>query len=258
MSAGTDACAEIVARADPWRFRAVMAAPLAARPGLLALYAFNVEVSRAPWLTAEPMVAEMRLQFWRDAVEAIAAGDAPPGHEVARPLAEAMRRHGLPADELDALVTARRWDAWREPHADPAALEAYLDATSGGLMWLAARILGAGPEAEAPLRGAGLAAGAAAYLRAVPELAAGGRMPFPPGVDAAGLARMARGRLAAARRRRASVPPVALPALLPMAGAVTVLARAERRPEAVASGGVAISEARRRWAMAWMGLTGRW
>ncbi|MEN9060069.1 hypothetical protein [Ponticoccus litoralis] len=47
---GTDlhACAELVQRADPERFRAVMAAPVAARAALFPIYAFNIEVARAP------------------------------------------------------------------------------------------------------------------------------------------------------------------------------------------------------------------
>jgi len=62
------ACAKLVERGDPLRFRTVMAAPLHARRVLFPLYAFNVEVSRAPWVTQEPMIAEMRLQWWRDAL----------------------------------------------------------------------------------------------------------------------------------------------------------------------------------------------
>ena len=70
------ACAGLVERGDPDRFLAVMAAPPAARARLFPLYAFNLEVARAPWVTQEPMIAEMRLQWWRDAVEML-AGDGP-------------------------------------------------------------------------------------------------------------------------------------------------------------------------------------
>ena len=35
-----------------------MAAPVAARRVLFPLYAFNVEVARAPWVTQEAMIAE--------------------------------------------------------------------------------------------------------------------------------------------------------------------------------------------------------
>ena len=69
-----DACAALVERGDPQRFRAAMAAPPEARRVLFPLYAFNVEVARAPWVTQEPMIAEMRLQWWRDALEEIAMG----------------------------------------------------------------------------------------------------------------------------------------------------------------------------------------
>ncbi|WP_284266838.1 squalene/phytoene synthase family protein, partial [Roseicyclus amphidinii] len=122
------ACADLVARGDPDRFRATMAAPVAARRVLFPLYAFNIEVSRAPWVTDEPLIAEMRLQFWRDVVEELAAGKPPRAHEVALPLADA-----IPADvagALDPLVTARQWDIYREPFEDRAAFDAYIADTA--------------------------------------------------------------------------------------------------------------------------------
>ena len=69
------ACAKLVERGDPLRFRAVMAAPSDLRPALFTLFAFNLEVARAPWVTKEAMIAEMRLQWWHDALGEIANGD---------------------------------------------------------------------------------------------------------------------------------------------------------------------------------------
>ncbi|MFP4274898.1 MAG: squalene/phytoene synthase family protein, partial [Paracoccaceae bacterium] len=112
------ACALIVQRGDPARFRATMAAPPAARRVLFPLYAFNIEVARAPWVTAEPMIAEMRLQWWRDALEEIASGGPVRRHEVATPLAEVLDAQG--ARLLDALVDARRADIARAPFDDDA------------------------------------------------------------------------------------------------------------------------------------------
>ena len=74
FDADLTACAALVEKADPDRFRAAMAAPVAARAVLFPLYALNVEVTRAPWVTQEPMLAEMRLQWWRDALQEIADG----------------------------------------------------------------------------------------------------------------------------------------------------------------------------------------
>ena len=74
MDDDLNACAALVERGDPVRFRAAMASPMAARRVLFPLYAFNLEVARAPWVTQEPMIARMRLQWWRDALAEIAAG----------------------------------------------------------------------------------------------------------------------------------------------------------------------------------------
>ncbi|MCB1349117.1 MAG: squalene/phytoene synthase family protein, partial [Maritimibacter sp.] len=69
------ACADLVRRGDPDRFRAAMAAPVEARARLFPLYAFNLEVARAPWASSDPTVAKMRLQFWRDVLVEIDEGE---------------------------------------------------------------------------------------------------------------------------------------------------------------------------------------
>jgi len=69
------ACAKLVERGDPLRFRAVMASPAALRPALFTLFAFNVEVARAPWITKEAMIADMRLVDFK--VRITQGGDPP-------------------------------------------------------------------------------------------------------------------------------------------------------------------------------------
>ena len=135
------ACAALVQRGDPDRFLAVMAAPVAARARLFPLYAFNLEVARAPWVTQEPMIAEMRLQWWRDTVAAMAGPGAVGAHEVVAPLAEVVRGQNLPLAVLDRLIEARRWEVYREPFADRDAFDAYLEDTGSGLMWLALSLI---------------------------------------------------------------------------------------------------------------------
>ena len=133
------ACADIVAKGDPDRFAAAMVAPIEARRILFPLYAFNVEVARAPWVTQEPMIAEMRLQWWRDVLTEIGQGGQVRKHEVTTPLAEVLDAES--AVILDKLVQARRWDIYRQAFEDEAHFAEYLDATGGGLMWVAARAL---------------------------------------------------------------------------------------------------------------------
>lgn len=247
-----DACAALVERGDPDRFLAVMAAPVPLRARLFPLYAFNLEIARAPWVTEEPLIAEMRLTWWRDVV-ANAASGAARAHEVAGPLHDLVRTAPLPVEVLDRMIAARRWDIDREPHGDAGALDAYLEDTGAGLMWLAARAAGAPERAEPAVRAYGWAAAAAAYLRAVPELAARGRVPLPDGLDAPGLARQGLARLAQARAARASLPAAAVPALLPGWQAEALL----RRARDGASPPV-LPEVARRGLLLWQAATGRW
>jgi phytoene synthase len=252
------ACAELVARGDPDRFRATMATPPEARAVLFPLYAFNLEVSRAPWVTEEPMIAEMRLQFWRDVAEEIGRGATPRAHEVALPLAGVVR----PGDAglLDGLVAARRWDIYRDAFEDEGHFASYLDATGGNLDWVAARALGAPEGGEAAVRDAAWAAALARFLVAVPELEARGRVPLVDGRPeaVAALARLGLGRLRRARAARGTVPRGAGPALYAGWQAAAVLQRAASDPGAVAVGRLVPGPARSSLRLAFVALTGRW
>jgi 15-cis-phytoene synthase len=250
------ACAALVERGDPDRFLAVMAAPVAARAQLFPLYAFNLEVARAPWVTDEPLIAEMRLQWWRDVV-ANAASGAARAHEVAGPLHDLIRDFGLPVDVLDRLIAARRRDISREPHPDRAAFDAYLEDTGAGLMWLAARALGAPDSAAAAVRDFGWATAAAGYLRAVPDLRSRGRQPLPEGLSAEGLARAGLDRLARARAGRKAIPRAVTPALLTGWQTAGLLRLAARDPTRVTAGTLALSEFARRGGLIRAALTGR-
>jgi phytoene/squalene synthetase len=248
------ACAALVERGDPDRFLAVMAAPRHVRAQLFPLYAFNLEVARAPWVTEEPLIAEMRLQWWRDVV-ANAASGAARAHEVAGPLHDLIRDFGLPVEVMDRLIAARRWDIHREPQPDLAALETYLEDSGAGLMWLAARALGAPDSAEAAVRGFGWATAAAGYLRAVPDLRARGRQPLPQGVSPEGLARIGLDRLQRARAGRTTIPRAAAPALLSGWQAAGLLRLAATDPALVEAGELALSEFARRGGLIRAALT---
>jgi 15-cis-phytoene synthase len=244
-----DACAALVQRGDPDRFAAVMAAPVAARGRLFVLYAWNLEVARAPWVTQEPLIAEMRLQFWRDVLQGPRRS-----HEVAGPLFDI--RGDLPVDVMDRLVVARLWDVGRRAHDD---LAGYLEATGAGLMWAAARVLGAPDAAEPVARGMGWATGLANYLRAVPELEARGRVPLVDGraEGVRALAQRGLDRLAEARLGRGVVGAGA-PALLAGWQTRGLLVQVVRDPMVVAEGRMGLSEASRRGRLLWQAVTGRW
>ena len=243
FDADLTACAALVERGDPDRFAAVMAAPVVARGPLFALYACNLEVARAPWVTQESMIAEMRLQWWRDALEEIAGGGPVRRHEVVTPLARVLTPDG--ARRLDALVAARRWDIYRDPFEDEPAFWRYLEDTGGALMEVAAGVPGAGPAREI-----GTAAALASFFQAVPELEARGRVPLVDGRPGA-VARLARAgldRLNGAGRLRH-------PAVIAAWQARALLRLAVAEPERVKDGALRVSEFRRRAGLLWAGLT---
>ncbi|MEL7132451.1 MAG: squalene/phytoene synthase family protein [Pseudomonadota bacterium] len=250
LSDAAAACARIVEQGDPDRFRTAMAAPVAAREVLFPLYAFNVEVARAPWVTQEAMIAEMRLQWWRDALEEIASGGSVRKHEVTTPLAGILTQQMV--RQLDEAVAARRWDIYRDAFDDEAHLERYLDQTAGHVMWTAAACLGAPASQEAAVRSIGGAAGLVAFLRAVPALEQARRTPLLDGTPG-GIAALA-GRIRAGLIMP-RLPRTARPALWPGIGARYVLDRVIRDPALVAEGRMPV--AMTHWRLSATALIGR-
>jgi phytoene/squalene synthetase len=251
------ACAELVERGDPDRFMATMAAPPPTRAVLFPLYAFNLEVARAPWVASEPMIAEMRLQFWRDVVEEIGQGKPPRAHEVVEPLAQAIQPGN--AALLDDLIAARRWDIYRDAFEDEAHFDRYIDATAGNLAWVAARALGAADEVETAIRDIAWGGGVAGFLRAVPELETRGRVPLldgrPEGVK--DLADRALTRFRQGKAAQSAIPAAARPALYAFWQAEPILKAALANPLCVADGALAGSEFARRARLLLVSLTGR-
>jgi phytoene synthase len=233
-----------VEKGDPDRFAAAMAGPVSARRVLFPLYAFNLEVARAPWASQEPMIAEMRLQWWLDVLEDIVAGRAVRRHEVATPLAEVL--DGAGAAILLPLVKARRWDIYRDPFEDPAHFSQYLEDTAGTLMWAAARALGASASAQSKVLRFGAAHGLVRYFQAIPALEEAGRQPLVDGRPGAvqGLAREALRHVRRAELRRL-LGGRARAALTEGWDTSTLLRQVIRHPHRVAAGALGVARWRR-------------
>lgn len=175
---GWAACGAIVRRADADRWASArLAGPEAGR--LMALYAFDREVARIPDVVSEPMLGEIRLQWWRDAVDEIFDGRAVRRHEVVAPLAEAVREKALPRVGFEAFLDARSYDLSGPAIGDRALFDAWLEGTGGRVTEWAARVLGADEGEAAAARLWGKGAAAAEVLRALPRLYARGGDPVP-------------------------------------------------------------------------------
>lgn len=230
-------CAGLVRDQAPGRYLATLFAPASVRPALFGLYAFDHEIAKVRHLVSEPMAGLIRFQWWRDALDAIAADRPAPAHPVAQALQDAWRSFEISRARLDAAIDARERELDQAAPETLAALEQHLAATSSGLVLTALQLLGVRdqPASDAGSE-VGLAIGLADLLReidvdrervlflpkdllsrhdiaatAVDEATSPGA--FAPAIRE--LADHARKHLRQARRLRRTVPSQALPALLP-------------------------------------------
>ncbi len=238
--------AQMVRQGDRVRYVASLFAPEPHRPSLIALYAFSIEIMRIPEIASQNLIGEIRFQWWREALEALATGQPPRGHEVLLALAPAVQSGTVEAAALVRMIDARVHDLYDDPLADMSALLAYACATGGDLAVQASRILcgvsstdagaAAVEAAEAVLRDVGTAWALTGLLTTLGQQAGAGRCYLPAdrlaaeGVrmadflacrPSAGLARVvavvaaeAQRLLASARVRRRDLPKATLPAVL--------------------------------------------
>ena len=164
-----DFCAELVRGNDFTRYASTLFVPAAQRRALLAIYAFNVEISRVREQISQPLPGEIRLQWWTDMLAGAAHGGVE-GNPVAAEVLLAIRNWRLPAERLSRLIDEHQFDLYNDPMPTRAALEGYINDTSSALFSLGAGIAGVqSDEIEHLARHAGLAQGMARVIAALPR-----------------------------------------------------------------------------------------
>jgi len=273
-------CGDQVRRYDNDRYLMALHAPASRRDALFALYAFNVEVAKTREAVSEPMIGQIRLQWWRDAIEQAYSGSVR-DHAVLRPLAQAIEQYGLTRGYFDNLLDAREFDLTDEPPATIDELRTYAEGTTSTLIRLALEILdhrtGAAQEAA---QGIGIAWGLTGLLRAVVFHARGKRQYLPahsmreakadpddlfelrgsaPLTDVAReVADAARQALRSGRLHRRGVPRAAIPALLPGTLAEMYLRRMARLDHDLFAQPIEISQPARQLRMLCTLILGRY
>lgn len=257
-------CEQLVREADKDRFLATL---FDRRDALFALYAFNIEIARIREMVREAMAGEIRLQWWRDAIES-GANEAS-AHPVAAALREAIERFNIPVAPLLDLIEARSFDLYDDPMPNSAALEGYAVKTSSALIGIAAMILDpSAATAPGAVRDAGIAYAITGLLRAFPIHASRGQLYVPLDVlerHDAHLEDVSAGRdtpqlraaLAAMRRQArahydafaaVAIPPVQAAAFLPVSLVPLYLDRLDRaadKPFAL----IEVPQWRRQWVL---------
>ncbi len=244
-------CEELVRDGDPDRYFATLFAPAAVRPHLFALSAFSLTVARVREAAGNPMAGEIRLQWWRDALQGEARGDVR-ANPIAAALEDAIVARRLGRQPFVDLIDARVFDLYDDPMPRVNDLEGYCGETAASLIRLSALVLadGAEPGGAAAAGHAGVAYGITGLLRALPWHARQGQVYLPgdllrkngvtredivsgrggPGLvrACAELRALARQHLASYQAARDTIAPAARPAFLPAALVEPYLAAMER------------------------------
>ncbi|RME64072.1 MAG: squalene/phytoene synthase family protein [Alphaproteobacteria bacterium] len=281
METAQDYCLAMVRAGDHARYLTALYADRAARPALLALYAFNLELARVREAVSEPLLGEIRFAWWRETVESLYGGHAR-AHPVAQALAPAIARARPPAALFGELIDGRMADIDENRLRVLDDVMRYGDMTGGAVQELAAWLAAGGdpgPEPRAAARAVGRAWALMGLVRAIAFHARLGRRRLPDallaaqGIDAATLYRgeitpaicdMARAlhaaadaALADARRHCPQPAPAVLAALLPAVLAEDFLKRLARagynlHDDAIEAGALA-----RQAKLMWAALRGR-
>lgn len=159
----------LVRRIDPdrWLSSRFIVDP-AVRADVIALYAFDNELARAPRVASNALLGEIRLTWWREALDEIFEGRPVRRHPTAQALAQVVARHDLARAQLETLIEARYRELDAAAMSEAEVLDWARD-TGGVCAQLAARILDPATEAKMALAG-GSAWALGKRLVAAPEL----------------------------------------------------------------------------------------
>lgn len=263
-------CEAHLRQGDRERWLAALFVPAARRPHVHALMAFVLEIEQVRLRVQEAMAGEIRLQWWRDAIEGEARGDVG-SHPVAAALLDTIQACRLPRQVLTDLIEAHRFDLYDDPMPTLHHWESYCEETAAAPIRLVSIILTGRPE-PGGIAAASHAGVALSVRRQLGDLD-GDRLPVMLPVDllerhhlkpadieggvltppvAAALSDMrgiARLHLEALRKQWPAVDPVAQPAYLPVSLVEPTLRLSERLGADPFRQRLVLSPLRRQWAL---------
>lgn len=133
------------------RYVAALLLPRRHREALIVLAAFAAELQRIPFAVTEPMMAAVRLQWWRDELMTAAAPGAKArrsGHQLCDALVGVALRCALPFGLLQGMIDAAGTELDATPLAEAAETRQVLVKFEGALFELAGRVLSADAPRE--------------------------------------------------------------------------------------------------------------
>lgn len=118
---------------------AISYAPVAARPGLAALFALDAALAQLLRTTREAAIGQIRMAWWRERLVALDSAP-PPAHPVLAALAEQLLLRGVSGASLVPIVDG--WEVLMEEEIDASALERFATGRGATLFTCAATLTG--------------------------------------------------------------------------------------------------------------------
>ncbi len=166
-------CLELVKSNDLDRYLSTLLADREKQRALFAIYAFDADVSSIAGQITEPGIGEIRLQWWRDELDAVYGGNCD-NHPVARELQPVVHKYDLPKHLFSKLIDSQQTDVYRQPMDSLDDLLKHLTIASSAITDLASRVLIGydALEIEFLINKAGIARGLSKAVSSLPRQAA--------------------------------------------------------------------------------------
>lgn len=163
----------------PDHYVSALLAPATGRDDLIALAAFWGETRRIAHEVSDPMLAEIRLQWWRDA---LSEGAGPSGHPVADAMQGLLKRHPMLRGEVDRLLEGRLAELDALSFESEDGFRQYVLDCDGALLTMKSHLSGLDPASlpEGLIGDAARALGALRVALDLPFFAAHRRLPLWP------------------------------------------------------------------------------
>jgi 15-cis-phytoene synthase len=127
------------------RWLASQFVPLNARSAVQTILSFSAHLQQIPSTVSEPMLGEIRLQWWHDVFAGMRQDEAC-AHPLFAALRHVMDHYHLPESYLIGMIEARRFDFYDDHMPSMHDLEAYCGETCSYIFRLSALILNKGED----------------------------------------------------------------------------------------------------------------
>ena len=175
-----ESCANLLFRGDRDKFIAVTLTPVKIRRILFPIFAFNLEMSRIPWVASDPVLAEIRFTWWENELCEIFNNANGHKHEILDALSDVVSCRNLSLDLFLSIIEARRFDIYSDPHDCLETQITYIKKIFSSLLELVYRgvVKEIDDDSIEVVRKLGFALGVANLMRAASILISRGKLPF--------------------------------------------------------------------------------